>query len=372
MSGLGVVHVVDSLASASGGTARCVADLVEALALAGARPAIVSRVGPRPPALPAAIPVDIVGRAGLFGNHVRAAVRARARALEAQLVHVHGIWRASNHGAMQAARDLNLPCVATPHGMLEPWALARHGLRKRVALALWQRRDLAGARFLHCTAPAEAQHVAALSLGVPTVVIPNGVFWAADDASFSTDARPLVDGRRTAVFLSRLHPKKGLPLWVEAWRRVVPTGWRMEVHGPDEGGHRRVVEKLVEKADLAATWSFFGEADDRMRAEVLARAHLFVLPSHSENFGLVVGEALAAGVPVLTTTATPWTDLGERGMGWAVSPQVGALADALADAAARPSEELAAMGARGAAWVREHFAWEAIGQEMLAAYSAGG
>ena len=97
-------------------------------------------------------------------------------------------------------------------------------------------------------------------------------------------------------------------------------------------------------------------------------ADLFVLPTHSENFGIVVAEALAAEVPVLTTTGAPWQELEDHDCGWWVAPEPDAIADALATATSQSEEALAAMGRRGRALVESTYTWTAVGQKMKTAY----
>jgi glycosyltransferase involved in cell wall biosynthesis len=103
-------------------------------------------------------------------------------------------------------------------------------------------------------------------------------------------------------------------------------------------------------------WALYRESD------------LFVLPTHSENFGVVVAEALASGVPALTTTGAPWAVLEEEDCGWWVEPEVASLEAALADAVGRPDEERLAMGRRGRALVEARFSWASVATKMKAAY----
>jgi glycosyltransferase involved in cell wall biosynthesis len=167
-----------------------------------------------------------------------------------------------------------------------------------------------------------------------------------------------------------VHPKKGLPLLVEAWAKVRPAGWRMKVVGPDEGQHAALVKTLVQQAGLAEAWEFTGEINDRDKWAVYQEADLFILPSHSENFGMVVAEALAAGVPVITTHGCPWAGIPQRGCGWWVEPAVEELATALQDACTRAPDEMLLMGQRGRRWMESEFGWNKIAQRMTALYEA--
>jgi glycosyltransferase involved in cell wall biosynthesis len=246
--------------------------------------------------------------------------------------------------------------------MVTEWSLSHRAGKKRAAWHLYQKLVFNQASLFHATAPAGADDLRALGMTRPIAVVPNGVDMP--------DARPegeATDGKR-ALFLSRLHPKKGLPMLLDAWAAVRPEGWTLELVGPSEDGHRAELESQAGELGLNGEVVFAGPVDDADKWKKYAAADLFVLPSHSENFGIVVAEALAAGVPVLTTTGTPWSVLEERNCGWWVDPQEDATAKALADATQRSEEERLAMGQRGRGLVEDRYSWSGVGERMLSTY----
>lgn len=275
------------------------------------------------------------------------------------VIHDHGLWLESNIAAAQAARQEGVPLVVSPHGMLEPWALSHRAGKKRWAWRLYQERLLRAARVIHVTAAAEQASVAGVLPGASTRTIPLGV---APSATVSS-----CDGK-TALFLSRIHPKKGLDLLLEAWARAIPAGWHLRIAGPDEGGYAQVVAGQIRALGLEGRAQLSGPLYGEDKARALAQCALFVLPSRSENFGLVVAEALMAGVPVITTDATPWLDLAARGCGWTVAPEVEALADSLREATQLSAERRRAMGQAGRAWMLADFTWAAYGQRLARLY----
>ena len=279
------------------------------------------------------------------------------------LIHDHGLWLASNHAVAKAALRRSVPRVVSPRGMLEPWALNHKKWKKKLAWLLYQRGDLRGASALHATAKTEADQFRQLGLKNPIHIIPNGV-----DVVGLEWGRTWHGTERIALFLSRMHPKKGLPLLVEAWAEVRPKGWKMRVVGPDEGGHRREVERMVEAAGLSSQWEFFDSMDHAEKHKTFASAHLFILPTFSENFGIVIAEALASGIPVITTTGAPWEELVTRGCGWWVPPEVSLLSEALREATECPIEHLREMGQFGKQWMESAFTWSKIAWEMKNIY----
>jgi glycosyltransferase involved in cell wall biosynthesis len=281
------------------------------------------------------------------------------------LIHVHGIWSLFNHRVARVARRLNIPYAISPRGMLEPWALAQKRWKKRIAWWLYQKRDLQCAAMLHATATSEQAQFHALGLTSPTVVLPNGVELPQQyKRTASPEGHP-----RTVLYLGRIHPKKGLMMLAEAWSLIRPPGWRMKVVGPDSHGHLAQVQEKVQALGIASDWSFGNAVYGEEKSALFLSSDLFVLPTFSENFGIAVAEALAFGLPVLTTTGAPWGQLMDNHCGWWVEPSVTGLTDGLQSALACSSHQLLRMGQKGRAWVEREFAWPRIAQQMLDAYS---
>lgn len=285
------------------------------------------------------------------------------------VLHDNGIWLLHNHRLAVFAVQRRIPRIVSTRGMLEPWAAGHKRLKKNIAWWLYQRRDLQRAQLVHTTATQEACNLKRLRLGVPACVIPNGVDVPEINSKGGETTKALsASGWRTALFLGRIYPVKGLPMLIEAWARVRPVGWRLQIAGPDEAGHRAEVERAVSVAGLRDVVSFLGPVEGEAKTAAFFGAELLVLPSHSESFGMAVAEALAHGVPVLTTTGTPWAELTERGCGWWVAPTVDGIADGLRQATSQEAAALRTLGAKGRAWVVAEFGWETVANKFLRAY----
>jgi glycosyltransferase involved in cell wall biosynthesis len=197
-------------------------------------------------------------------------------------------------------------------------------------------------------------------------VIPNGVDIPDPiTARFTSEAR----NPKTALFLGRLYPVKGLPDLVEAWSRVAPTGWRLVIAGPDEAGHLDELKRLVSARRLQQVITFAGPVTGEAKRSLFLTADLFVLPTRSESFGMAIAESLAHAVPVLTTTAAPWPLLEEHSCGWRVTPDVDGLADGLTSATSSDPQLLASMGQRGREAVIVQFKWENVAHRFAAEYA---
>jgi glycosyltransferase involved in cell wall biosynthesis len=144
--------------------------------------------------------------------------------------------------------------------------------------------------------------------------------------------------------------------------------WRVLVAGGDENGHLAEVKTEIRKQKLENSFEFIGEVADEKKWDLYRSADLFVLPTKSENFGIVIAEALACGLPVITTRGTPWEDLITHRCGWWVELGAGPLAVALNEAMRLPDEERRAMGLRGRKLVEENYTWPAAAKKMVALY----
>lgn len=284
------------------------------------------------------------------------------------ILHDNGIWLPHNHRLAALAKQRRIPRVVSTRGMLEPWALKHKKWKKTIAWLVYQRRDLASADCHHATAEGEARNIQSLGLDVPVSMIPNGVDLP-KATPISTGSR-LESGWRTALFMGRICPVKGLPMLVDAWAKVRPSGWKLHIADPDEGGHRLEVEHAITAAALDETVSFLGPLETQAKQVAFSEADLFVLPSHSESFGMVIGEALAHKLPVLTTTAAPWPILRDRKCGWCVDPSVAGLAEGLRQATSCDYDTLRAMGQRGQRLVAKEFGWARIAKQFVEVYEA--
>jgi glycosyltransferase involved in cell wall biosynthesis len=297
-------------------------------------------------------------------------MEAFLRRTPARAIHVHGVWLRPLHYAALAAAHQRVPLVIAPRGMLEPWARAHRVWKKRLAATFVHPRAFAAAAGWHATSQQEADHLRAL-FDAPVCVAPNGV--AEPDPAQSAPARaawlaayPQLNDTRVALFYGRLHAKKRVAELISLWRSRSRPGWTLLIAGIPEG------HTIAELASLATA----GEAPPASAPVVVADgstlpapyplAELFLLPSHSENFGQAVAEALAAGVPALVTDTLPWRELDAVGAGrsvaWADYPA------ALTDLLARPREHLAAAGSAGRTWVSREFTWAAAARRLLDFY----
>jgi glycosyltransferase involved in cell wall biosynthesis len=280
----------------------------------------------------------------------------------AQIIHNHGLWLPANHSAARVARRRYVPLITTAHGMLTSWSLGHKSWKKKLALRLYQRRDLEAAGVLHATSRMEADSLRAFGLRQPLAVLPFGI----DPPPL---AAPLKEPPvREVLFLSRIHPVKGLLNLVKAWAVLRPAGWRVRIVGPDEVGHRADVEREIRSLGLQQEFIFGGQADAVSKWAIYRGADVFILPSFTENFGVVVPEALACELPVIATKGAPWAELAEHRCGWWIDSGLEPLVGALREATAATDSVRREMGRRGRQLVLERYAWPAIARQFREVY----
>lgn len=341
-----------------GGPAYSVPRLGEALAERGVAVGLWSPDGT---ALTAPTVASRAGLTPLGGSLADALERFAAP----DVIHDNGIWLPHNHQIAQAARTRGIPRVVSLRGMLEPWALQHRRWKKKLAWALYQGRGLRTAALLHATAEIEADNARALGLRGPFCTIANGV-----DLPVKVARQAGEKTRRTALFLSRVHPKKGVPMLLAAWAKLRPAGWGLVIAGPDEDGHSAELAAQIGALSLGGEVTLAGPVYGDAKAALFAAADLFVLPTYSENFGIAIAEALAYEIPVLTTHGAPWELLETHRCGWWVEPTEEAILQGLRAATGTSDEVRREMGQRGSAMVAEQFDWGGIAMQFQRAYQA--
>ncbi len=314
--------------------------------------------------------------------------RALAQVEPPDVYHLHGAWlRAMAYGA-NAARQQRRPYVLEVMGMYEDWALRQKWHQKRLVRWWFQDRVLREANCLHVNSQQEADDLRRLGFKAPVAVIPVGV-----DMEKIEDLKSEIRNQESAIevqlknhpfvlFLSRLHYKKGLDLLIRAWAAVKKSDvsgqrseWLLAIAGTGSPEYVHECRQLAEQLGIAKQCLWLGHVDEWQKSWLYARAHCYVLPTNSENFGNTVAEALAHGTPVITTIHTPWADLEKHRCGWVVNNTVEALQPALMQALALDAASRRNMGAAGQKWVREAYSLKSVLNSVESVYhwvAAGG
>ena len=357
-----VIHVISQIGHNLGGPSRSVQGLVAALESIGVEAWLMTMKPGEDPWLPGVAHFK-GANATSYSGYV-AAIREMIEKVSPDIVHLHNIWNPDLHAVAKYCRERAIPYVFSPRGALEPWSLRQKRLKKLLALWLYQRKDLAKSVALHATADLEKQHFIELGFANPIIVLPNGINVPVALPERETNK----DGSRRLLFLSRIHKKKGLVELAKAWGLIRPIGWKLEIVGEEDDDSLEKALAIAQQGGFTEDFIVTGPLDDDMKWQAYARADAFVLPTYSENFGIVVAEALYSGLPVITTQGTPWSELVSHRCGWWIDNGVENLADALRELMALSDDERNAMGARGWQLVEEKYTWPSIARKMAEEY----
>ena len=278
----------------------------------------------------------------------------------ADIVHLSATYSFPTLPVLAMARILSKPLVWTPHGAMIPWK----DTRKRILKSLWNRVCgllLERARsIIHVASEREAAG-ARSALGEADIrVIPFGISISAIERKRAARDRPL-----HLIYLGRLDPIKAVDNLLRALALPQARFATLSVCGTGTVEYEASLHALASHLGLDGRVRFEGHVEARAKEEQFARADVLVLPSHTENFGYVVAEALARGVPVIASKGTPWEGVERHGCGMWVDNSPEALADAINEL---PSMDLTGMGEGGKRWVTEWLSWPVIAAEMTAAY----
>ena len=285
------------------------------------------------------------------------------------VIHLHVLWQPIMRRIFSWARQTGAPIVWSPHGTLTSWAMRYHWWKKWPVWWLYQKRDLMSAALLHATAESEVEDFRRMGLKNRVCIAPLGV----NLPEFNERTISGKDAVRTLLFVSRVQRKKGLLNLVRAWAMIpdhVRKGWKVRIVGPDQEGHAAEVTALSRECGVEKSIEIVGPRYGADLDAEYSSAQLFVLPTYSENFGSVVVEALAHGLPVITTKGAPWGELETSHCGWWIDIGVEPLTKALQLAMSLEDGERHGMGVRGRGLVEEKYTWSAVVKAMERAYAS--
>ncbi len=277
----------------------------------------------------------------------------------ADVVHLTAVYSFPTIPTLALARVLRRPLLWSPRGSLMAASARKRGGLKRAWLLACRAAGPRGLVF-HATSEEEAAECRRRFPGIDAVVIGNGVE-IPERAS-----KVCSNGVLRLLYLGRLHPIKAIDKLLAACAVIPqPLRWLLTIAGPGEAGYRGKLQQLIRELGLGDRVRLAGEVLGEAKENLFGNSDVLVLPSHSENFGMVVAEALAHSVPVIASTNTPWKEVEQVGCGLWVDNSPDTLARAIQRIAQMPLEE---MGARGRDWMRARFGWDSRATQMAGIY----
>ena len=371
-----IVHYYVGMRFESGGTVRAVLDLCGALAASGHDVTLMTLDAADVPGQwrdgGAGFPqvqtlCRRIGRLPCLSG--KATTRAGEWIGQADVLHLHGPWDPVGLQLSRIARRAGVAYVVSLHGMLDDWSMKQKSLKKRLYLAIKGRRFLEQAAAVHCTAQAEREQSKKWYPNGRPVVLP---------LIFDLEAYVDLPGPELArqafasvipspdqpilLFLSRLHPKKQVDLLIEAAGELRRRGvtFKLLIAGTGDEPYEAQLRELVKKRALTEQVAFVGFVTGKEKVSLYEVAHLFVLPTHQENWGFVLLESLACGTPVITTKGVDiWPELESSGGAVIADASLDAIADAIVELLS-DDQRRQSMGAKGRDWVLQNLTVERV------------
>jgi glycosyltransferase involved in cell wall biosynthesis len=376
-----IIHVIETLNPRAGGPPAVAVQLSAAQAMSGHDVTLISHDGSLPDSfrwVPGVERVKLVAmpveRWGSYLTMPEGSKVLQAGIAGASVVHLHGVWEPVLWASARIARELGVPYVVRPAGMLDPWSLAQKWFKKRLALLLGLRTMLGEASFVHALNVDERDLISLLGLSCPIEVVPNGVFLdslANVPAAGTFRARhPSVGSDPFVLFMARLHYKKGLDYLADAFQSIAGRlpNLRLVVAGPD-GGAKGMFESRIARYGLTGRVLMAGELYGADKLAALRDATVFCLPSRQEGFSVAVVEALAMGVPAVITTGCHFPEVGDKNAGRVVGLDARAIGSAISQIV-QDSSLAERMSESGRRMVRESYTWPVIAAECVRLYES--
>lgn len=361
-----ILHVIQSIDKSIGGPARSVTSLLKVITL---NKKISIKLIAKNSANPIMSELNGKPETILFTKN-RTELKSLLKSYSAsnlQLMHGQGIWQYNIHKMASIARKNKIPYIITTRGMLEPWSLSQKKLKKALALFLYQKKDLDNARVIQATCQSEHDNLRKLGFKNPIAVIPNGI-----DLTSYPNYYPIKSSKpQKILFLSRIHKKKGIENLIKAWKHIETKrkkNWVVEIVGNGDLKYIKTLSNLIAQYDLQKEIKIFDSISGKEKIRKFRDASIFILPTYSENFGMVIAEALASFTPVITTKGAPWEDLEKYNCGWWIDIGVEPLKTTLEEVLIENITDLKSMGINGRNLIKEKYNIEIIGKKTLRLY----
>lgn len=285
--------------------------------------------------------------------------------IEPDIVHINCCWMPQSAFTQKWTQKLGYKIILSPHGMLEPWIISRHYWTKKVpALLLYQKAAVVNADCIHATAESEKENLLKLGYNNRIEVVANGI---------DVDSIVMKDNwerKKNILFLSRVHIKKGVEFLLEAVAMIKDKieGYTINIAGEGESEYILSLKNKAKGLGISGMVNFCGGVYGEKKWKLFREADVFVLPTYSENFGIVVGEALACGTPVITTKGTPWEELETHHCGWWTEIGAANTKEALNKFLSITVEEIETMGRNGRRLIEEKYSTQKIANDMFVLY----
>ncbi|HEY4379388.1 MAG TPA: glycosyltransferase [Acidobacteriaceae bacterium] len=374
-----ILHFIASVDSATGGPVEGLKQRCAIYKTGGHEVEIASLDSPEF-VLTSNFPAKVVGLGpgrGVYGYSPHAVRWLKANVNRFDVVFVNGVWNYNTLAAHRALAGTDIPWAIFTHGMLDPYFKKQYPLKHLKKVLYWH--TMLGKAFRDATAVLftceEEKILARQSFArykVREAVVPYGTFGPNCDTALASEeflARcPELRGKRLAICLGRIHPKKGTDILIESFAGTLASdpAWHLVIAGPDKTGWRKDLEALATRLGVANRITWTGSLAGTLKWGAFSASEVFVLPSHQENFGIVVAEAMACGLPVIVSNKVNiWREIANYNAGLVGEDTIEGTKSLLLQWSALSPEEIAAFRSRSKKCFEEMFDFNRTSQLVL-------
>ena len=383
-----ILQIVPSVSLVYGGPSQMILGLSSALAKAGADVTLLTTDangdnGQAPLDVPLETPIEQDGykiiyfRCAPFRRYkfsTKLLMWLAAHGKEYDVVHIHALFSPISSMAATVARQQGLPYVLRPLGTLDPADLQKKQQLKKLYAAALEKPNLANAAAVHFTTQQEAEVSERFGVETNDWVFPLGVVLPEASPESPREKLGIPVDRPVILFMSRIAPKKGFDLLIPALEQMVDAGQEFDFvlagGNPQDPGYENQIKQAIAASKFGDRTHFVGFVKGQEKTAWLEAADVFVLPSHYENFGIAVAEAMTVKTPVVVSNQVHiWDDIQTANAGWVCDCNIASLTAALTESLQDPAERQK-RGQNARQHALSHYSWSAIAERMLTAYAS--
>lgn len=284
------------------------------------------------------------------------------------ILHQHGIWMPVSLFSKKLKKKTNIKKVIQTHGLLMPYSRNLSKMKKDLVFSFYERSNLETSDMLVACAKEEAIVLRNLFPHKNIAIIPNGI---SDDFFNAKVETENLKRKKRMLFLSQIIPVKGIERVIKSINEIGVNNfldWEFIIAGYEDASYKKILEKMITDFDLNDLIKFIGPKLGLDKIKTFDNTDVFLLPSYSENFGIVVAEALSRGIPVLTTKGTPWSELESNNCGFWVDNTTLGIKNGILQILQSSEEELKDMGLKGKKLIGEKYLWSKCSQKTIEMY----
>lgn len=295
----------------------------------------------------------------------------KLEALKPDVVHKHGIWLYTSRVTRKYCKKHNVPYLLTTHGMLDPWILSQRKWKKDLGRFLYEDAHIKAANCLHALGQEEYVAIRKAGYTNPVAIIPNGVDLPNEGNVVNDAVLPWQqDNRKSVLFLSRVHPKKGLENLIKAWAMLTDQkkDWKLIIAGEGAQDFQDKLNSMVEEAGLQNDVFFTGVVAGKEKDLTFRNTQAFILPSFSEGMPMAVLEAWSYNLPTLLTKDCNLPEGYEHNAAIKIEANPDSVFNGLNELFSLPEDVRIQMGKNGYELVKNNFTWDIVAGKMNEVY----